>query len=117
MNAVIVPAALAERLGEAAGGDLARLLDSARIEWTNDVTNTVIERAERHIAEQMSASRVELTREFAALRQELAAGFSAALRQEIAAGRVEQVKWTFVFWVRQVAAVATLLGFMLRGRI
>jgi hypothetical protein len=56
----------------------------------------------------------------ASLRQESAES-AATLRQEIAglrtdmwAGRVELLKWCFVFWVGQVVAVAGVLAVMMR---
>jgi hypothetical protein len=78
-----------------------------------------------------AALRQEMTELGASLRQEmkeLGAGLrqesaesAATLRQEIAglrtdmwAGRVELLKWCFVFWVGQVVAVAGVLAVMLR---
>jgi DNA anti-recombination protein RmuC len=81
---------------------------------------------------QLGASlRQEMTELGASLRQETAqlgaslrqesAESAATLRQEIAglrtdmwAGRVELLKWCFVFWVGQVVAVAGVLAVMLR---
>ena len=60
------------------------------------------ERFERRLSEQMSALRVELAQAI------------AGVRQEIATGRVEYIRWSFLFWVGQVAAVAALLAVMLR---
>ena len=39
---------------------------------------------------------------------------SAKLRVELAGFRAEILKWSFLFWIGQVAAVAGLLAFMLR---
>jgi predicted solute-binding protein len=85
-----------------------------------------------------AALRLEMTAGHAALRQEMAAGH-AALRQEVNSGdtalreatagvlreisdlrldmttmRFELLKWSFVFWVGQVLAVAAILGLFLR---
>jgi hypothetical protein len=38
----------------------------------------------------------------------------ASLRAEMAAGRVELLKWCFLFWVGQVVAVAGVVGVMLQ---
>jgi hypothetical protein len=66
------------------------------------------------LSHQMATDRFErrLTEELAALRLEMHQGF-AALRQEDATTRVELLKWAFLFWVGQVAAVAGLLAYML----
>jgi len=37
------------------------------------------------------------------------------VRQELATTRVEMLKWSFLSWAGQVAAMAGLLAFMLRG--
>jgi hypothetical protein len=50
----------------------------------------------------------------ASLRLELHDGL-AALRQEMATTRVELLRWSFAFWIGQVAAMAGLLAFMLRA--
>jgi hypothetical protein len=63
---------------------------------------------------QMSSDRFErrLTEEIGALRLEMYQGF-AAIRQELATTRVELLKWSFLFWMGQVAAIAGLLAYML----
>jgi hypothetical protein len=37
------------------------------------------------------------------------------VRQELSTTRVDMLRWSFVFWIGQVAAIAALLAFMLRG--
>jgi hypothetical protein len=82
------------------------------------------ERFERRLAEEIGGFRVEVAQQFArmrvethdgdaALRVEMHDGF-ALVRQEMAGTRAELLKWSFLFWVGQVAAVAGLLAFMLR---
>ena len=69
--------------------------------------NVAAERFERRLTHEVSALRVDLSRE---LHQGL-----SGVRQEMATGRADLVKWSFLFWVGQVAAVAGLLAFMLYG--
>jgi len=38
----------------------------------------------------------------------------ATVRQEIAAVRVELIRWSFAFWVGQIAVMIGVLAFMLR---
>ena len=57
--------------------------------------------------------RQEMTAGLGQLRQEMTAGF-AALRQEMADMRFELLKWTFVFWVGQLFALAGFLAVLLR---
>jgi hypothetical protein len=135
-----VPAALSERLGAEATSGLLQLVNHAHEEWSEDVLTRSAERFERRLTEECSKLRIEIAQGDAALRQEIAhgdaalrqemtAGFAAlrqemsaglaAVRQEVTAGlaavRVELVKWSFLFWIGQVAAIAALLAFMLRG--
>jgi hypothetical protein len=53
----------------------------------------------------------QLAQDLGAFRAEFSDGLSA-LRQEMATGRLEMLKWSFVFWIGQVAAIAGLLAFM-----
>lgn len=72
--------------------------------------------SERAEVIQMAADRFDrrLTFEVSSLRLELHDGL-AAVRQEMATTRVELLKWSFAFWIGQVAAMAGLLAFMLRA--
>jgi hypothetical protein len=71
------------------------------------------ERFERRLTEEVSGARAELHREISTLRLEMQAGF-AALRQEMATMRADILKWSFLFWIGQVATITALLSFMLR---
>jgi hypothetical protein len=57
--------------------------------------NLAVERFERRFAEELAELRV-------------------ALAREIHDGRVETIKWVFLFWVGQMTAFAGLLAFMSR---
>jgi hypothetical protein len=130
MDVQMVPAALRERLGADATLGLAEVFGEARNEWVADVTELSTERFERRLTEEVSGLRVEILEARSALRQEMAAGDAglrqemtggfaairlelAGMRQEMAANRFELIKWSFVFWVGQVMAVAAILGVML----
>jgi len=76
----------------------------------------LIEEASRlrtELHEQASGLRAEMYRELQALRLELHDGL-AAVRQEMATMRSDILKWSFLFWVGQVATIAALLSFMLK---
>ena len=98
-----VPLALRERFGHEATSDLIDLLETSNLEWRDRVLSIATDRFERR-----------LTQEISALRLDFHEGL-AALRGEMATTRVELLKWSFLFWVGQVAAVAGLLAFMLRS--
>ena len=67
------------------------------------------------LRDQISGLRAELHKEIAALRLEMHDGL-AAVRQEMHAMRADILKWSFLFWIGQVATMAALLSFMLRAR-
>jgi hypothetical protein len=48
------------------------------------------------------------------LRQEMGQ-LGVGLRADVSAGRVEMVKWLFLFWVGQVIAMAGIMGALLRA--
>jgi len=105
MAAAQVPRALVERLGSEGTQGLVSLLESRQAEWSDEVMTTVVERFDRRLEVELSALRLEVSREISALRVDVA--------RDISALRVELLKWSFLFWVGQVATMAGLLAFML----
>ena len=93
MGARQVSAALTHRLGYEATDGLVELLDSEK----EHVLNLAAERFDRRLTEEVSVLRVEIIR-------------------ELHATRVDLFKWSFLFWIGQVAAVIGILTFMLRNR-
>jgi hypothetical protein len=75
-----VPPALQQRLGQEATVSLLELFETARQEWTPDVTTAAVDRFERRLGEETSSIR----REIAALRLDMHDGF-ATLQQEMRA--------------------------------
>jgi hypothetical protein len=124
MDVPDVPTALQDRLGPEATAGLIELLTEAREEWTAEMIERVGDRFERRLTDETTRVRIEMVQGFAAVRQELAEGLSqvrqemmagfAALRQEIAYTRFELLKWTFVFWVGQLFALAGFLAVLVR---
>jgi hypothetical protein len=90
-----IPAALRTQLGNDATFGLIELLETERKEVSQHVLAMAGDRFERRMAE-----------EFARFRQEVV--------HELANTRVDMLKWAFVFWIGQVAAVAGLLAYMVR---
>ena len=85
---------LRERLGTKAAHDLEEFADTLKSHWSEDVLLTASERFDNRLAREMGALRLEMQRGFSDL-------------------RVEVLRWSFLFWIGQVAAVAGLLAFML----
>ena len=57
--------------------------------------------------------RQEVAQMGADIRREVAA-MGGDIRQEIATGRVEMVKWCFLFWIGQLVTIASIVGIMTR---
>jgi hypothetical protein len=96
MRTTSVPPALRERLGHDATIGLIEYVESEHMTWSDHVLSIGVERFERRLAQELADLRVALVR-------------------EIHDGKSETIKWVFLFWVGQLAAVAGLIGFMLRG--
>ena len=90
-----IPAAVRARLGDDATFGLIELLETERREVGETVLATASDRFERRMAE-----------EFARFRKDVVT--------ELSNTRVDMLKWSFLCWIGQVAAVAGLLSLMLR---
>lgn len=99
-----IPAALRSRLDDDATFGLVELLDSERKDWSGQVLTIASDRFERRLAQELGLLRAEVS---TALNDGL-----TAIRNESATARVETLKWSFVFWIGQVAAIAGLLAFI-----
>ena len=76
--------------------------------WAEYVLSIAAERFERRLAQEIAGLEM-------GLRKEMHEGF-AAIRQEMSNQRAELLKWSFAFWIGQLAAMCGLLAFMLRAR-
>jgi hypothetical protein len=74
--------------------------------WKEESLATSSDRFERRLVEEMTGLRLELI-------SQVHDGLSG-VRQELAASRVEFLKWSFLFWAGQLAAIAGLLSFMMK---
>jgi hypothetical protein len=99
-------------------------------EWAEQVLSLAAERFERRLTQEIASLRVDIAQTNTSLqnglRKEMHDGLAslqkdlddglARVRQDVASVRVEILKWSFPFWIGQLAAVAGLLAFMLRVR-
>lgn len=119
-----VPEVLREHLGTEATSALLRVLDVSHGEERTTVIAACTDRFERRLVEEISSVRLQLTQVEASLRKDMTemgasirqdmAEMGATIRQDMATNRVELLKWSFLFWVGQVVAVAAIMGTMLR---
>jgi hypothetical protein len=94
------------------GADLRQEMASMRADLRQEMA-TMRADLRQEMATMGATLRQEMAAMGADLRQEMAA-MGAGLRQEAASGRVELVKWCFLFWVGQVLAIGGLMSLMLR---
>ena len=93
MEALMVPVSVRRKLGDDASEGL--------VEMFGLYHQLTSERFERRLIQEISGLRIEMQQGFATIRQEMAVDHVAWLR------------WSFLFWIGQVAALAGLLAFML----
>jgi len=86
---------LREKLGNEAMVGLQTFVDDAGRQWREDVLTVAGERFERRLAQEIGTLRVDIAKEFAAM-------------------RVELLKWSFLFWIGQFAAVSGMMAFLLK---
>jgi len=98
--------ALREKLGDDAMSGLQAFVKDASRQWKEDVLSIAGERFERRLAQEVGSLRTDMAKEFAAVRIEMA--------QQFAAMRVEILKWSFLFWLGQFAAITGMVAFLLR---
>ena|SRR5437762_8602870 len=112
-----MPAALRERLGDEATYELIEVIQTTGREWRDNVLDEAVGRFERRLIEETGKLRLEMTREMTQLRLEMTHGMAEMktdLREDIAAARIDILRWSFLFWIGQVAAVMGLLTFLVR---
>jgi len=102
-----IPQAIRTKLGDDAAFGMIAMLDCEEKRWSEHVLTTATDRFERQLIEEMGLLRQEF-------HSSLYGGLSS-IRAELASTRVETLRWSFLFSIGQVAAVAALLAFILRS--
>ena len=124
MDSEIVPSALRERLGGDASDALLEWMENVGADLREDVITACTERFERRLVEEVSGVRVQLAQAESSIRQDMTK-MGAELREAMASMRTELLdrmssdrfdllKWAFLFWIGQVAVIATVLGVVMR---
>ena len=93
------------RLGDDGLLDLHSVLDDTYSEWKKDVLESAADRYERRLIAEVGSLRMEMVREF------------AAVRVEMASMRMSIVRWMFAFWVAQLGAMLTINWMILNRRL
>lgn len=100
MRRVVVGVALRDRLGEDGARGLDEYVESAGEVWRSDVISACTERFEVRLQE-------------CAKRNEMNEGFARIVNQ-LADTRVEILRWSFAFWLGQVAVIVGFMAFIAR---
>lgn len=98
MDVLTVPASVREKLGDAGSDGLVTMFAEAHrigMEQLDRRIADVSERFDRKLAEEISKFRVEMIERMSDLRFDL-------------------LKWNFLFWIGQLAAIMAMLSWMLR---
>jgi hypothetical protein len=121
MPAVELGVSLREKLGADGSSDLVEAFKVAQ----DDMLIVATERFEARLARAAAELRGEMASLKSDLRQEIAAGDTALrvalveglsqIRREMSDMRVDVLRWSFLFWLGQVAATATMLAMLLRA--
>jgi hypothetical protein len=88
----VVPA-LRERLGDQGTEALTDMVHVTAREWRDEVLEAVTSRFENRLTQEVSTLRVEVTKELSSMRAEI-------------------IRWSFVFWITQLGAMAGLLAYV-----
>jgi hypothetical protein len=80
------------RLGQDAARELGEILDSDQQTWSERMLTLTTERFERRLIDEVAKLRVDLAKD-----------------------RFEVLKWMFLFWIGQLAAMSAVMSFLLRN--
>jgi hypothetical protein len=101
------------RLRDKLGPDASQELSKAFEEVENDMLTLAAERFDRRLAAVECNLRQDMARMQTGLRVAIAEGL-ATIRKDMNETRADVIRWSFMFWIGQLAATAALLGLMLR---
>jgi len=96
---------LREKLGHEAAEDLAHALEEGK----HDMLAAAQEKFEARLSVAIADLRVTMADGFANLRKEM-----AEMRAEMSEMRSDTIRWSFLFWIGQVAVIISILSYMLR---
>ncbi|KWT89820.1 LA_3696 family protein [Candidatus Magnetominusculus xianensis] len=124
MSVITIPRSIRERLGDDASEDFAALINDIDIGARKDAIAIAEERFERRLVEESSKLRLELRLEIGKVNDRITEE-SGKLHVEIEKVRAdlsvkieksskENIKWMFLFWIGQLAAMVALFKFFMK---
>ena len=135
MDVIVMPESLRQKLGDQAAAELAGLLGALGKSARDGAMELLTERFERRLAGEVGTAKSDLKTEIAYVKDELKdeiARVRSELKDEIARvesglskdishlearlanTRADLIRWMFIFWIGQVAALAGLLHAFVR---
>lgn len=102
MGKIAVGIALRDRLGEDGARALSEFVEQHSEGWRTEVVNTCTEKLDGRL--QDYARRSEVSQGFERMANTLA-DLKVELSDKLASMRVEILRWSFLFWIGQVAAL------------
>lgn len=127
MSVITIPHSITERLGDVASEDFAAPINDIDIGARKDAVAIAEERFERRLVEESGKLRVEIvklnyriTLEIGIFNERITAESGKLhieiekLRTAVEKSSKENVKWMFLFWIGQLAAMAALLKFFVK---
>ncbi|MBF0458800.1 MAG: DUF1640 domain-containing protein [Nitrospirae bacterium] len=133
MSLITIPRSIRERLGDEASEDFALLINDIDIGARKDAIAIAEERFERRLVEESSKLRLEIRTEIGKVNERITLEIgkvneritleigkvneriteeSGKLRNDIANFKSEIIKWMFLFWVGQIAAMVVIVRFL-----
>ena len=130
MPVISIPGTLRQQLGDQGTDALADLLNRTAEEARRDTLVLAAERYERRISEKMAITnqnishvsaelqqnvtdaRAELQQDIAEMKTELdqrLTEFESRLQTQLAETKADLIRWMFIFWVGQLAAILSIL--------
>lgn len=124
---------LRERIGIEATDALSTMMNESTRSMAEEIVRALDDRFERRLTEGLSTVNRRLTEEISGLRVEMHKGFGelraemhgghgdlraemhggfGELRAEIANGKTDVIRWAFLFWIGQAAAVGGFLTYL-----
>ena len=122
MGKIVVGVALRDRLGEAGARELSDYIEQQGDVWRADAVNTCTDRFNTRLQNYAGKSEVldgfnKVIDRLADTKIELADRMSATkieLGDRLSEMRVELLRWSFAFWIGQVAVMAGAMALMFR---
>ena len=119
MAVISVPKTLREQLGDQATDALVDLLNQVLEDSRREAFAVVEEKFERRLSEELAVTNQHIIETKSALEQQIAelearfdaklAETKAELQVQIASVRADMIRWMFIFWVGQLAAMTGIL--------